>query len=125
MKPPTELSCPPAWAVLHRALIDRRPVKARYHGQERIICPHALGWKNGRPKVLSYQSGGTTSQGQLSADPRQRWRSMFVDEIEDPMITDHDWQTAANFSLDSNCIDTLDIAVGATQHATINRSASA
>jgi hypothetical protein len=125
MKPTTESSRPPAWAVLHRALTDRRPVRLRYHGQERIVCPHALGWKNGRPKVLSYQSGGTTSQGQLSADPRQRWRSMFVDEIEGPMITDHDWQTATNFSLDSNCIDTLDIAVDPAPHATINGSAPA
>lgn len=107
----TTANRPPAWAVLEQALIDKRPVQLRYHGRDRIVCPHALGWKNGRPKVLSYQSDGTTSQGQLPRDHRQRWRSMFVDEIEHPVITDQDWHSAENYSLDSNCIDQLEIAV--------------
>jgi hypothetical protein len=99
--------------VLERALIDRRPVRVRYHGQERIVCPHLLGWKNGRAKVLSYQSDGATSQGRLPHDPRHSWRSMFVDEVEDPVITDHSWQTALNYSPETNCIDQLEIAVRA------------
>ena len=115
MAPTTRASRPPAWAVLERALIDRRPVRVRYHGQERIVCPHALGWKNGRAKVLSYQSDGATSQGRLPQDPRQRWRSMFVDEVEDPVITQHSWHTALNYSLDTNCIDELAIAVNASE----------
>ncbi|MGH2671290.1 MAG: WYL domain-containing protein [bacterium] len=104
-------SRPPAWPTLERALTERRPVRAVYHSQERVLCPHALGWKNGRPKVLAYQVAGT-SQGGLPADPRQRWRSMFVDEIEDAMITDGPWKTADNYSHDSNCIDELEIEVG-------------
>lgn len=102
---------PPAWAVLERALTERRPVRVRYHGTERVLCPHALGWKNDRPKILSYQAGGTTSQGTLPKDPRQRWRSMFVDEIEDPILTSGDWETADNYSHQSNCIDQLEVAV--------------
>ena len=105
-------SRPPAWAVLERALTERRPVRARYHGTERVLCPHALGWKNDRPKVLSYQAGGTTGQAAPSLGPRQRWRSMFVDEIEDPVIADGPWETADNYSPDSNCIDDLEISVG-------------
>ena len=101
---------PPAWAVLEQALNDKRPVRARYHGNERVLCPHALGWKHGRPKVLSYQSGGTTSQGALEPGPHA-WRSMFIDEIEDLSITDGPWQTAHNFSHDSSCFDVLEIAL--------------
>jgi hypothetical protein len=98
--------------VLERAIIERRPVRVRYHGHERVLCPHALGWKSGRLKLLSYQSGGITSQGPIPKDPRQRWRSMFVDEIEDVTINDGPWQTADNYSLhNSNCIDQLVIAV--------------
>ena len=96
---------PPAWAVLDQALKERRPVRARYHGHERVLCPHGLGWKHGRAKVLAYQAGGTTSHGALLGDPRQRWRSMFVDEIEAPVIIDGPWETADNFSLASNCMD--------------------
>lgn len=123
----TPASRPPAWAVLERALIDRRPVRVRYHGQERIVCPHALGWKNGQAKVLAYQSDGATSKGRLPPDPRQRWRSMFVDEVEDPVITEHTWQTAINYSPDTNCIDELEIALNASAppvHTTVVTTSS-
>ena len=102
---------PPAWATLAQALDERRPVRACYHGTRRILCPHALGWKNGRPKVLAYQVGGTTTQGTLPADPRQCWRSMFVDEIEDPIITDDPWQTADNYRRNFNGIDHVEVEI--------------
>lgn len=101
---------PPAWALLEQALTERRPVRARYHGTERVLCPHGLGWKQGRPKVLSYQSGGTTSRGTLSPGAHA-WRSMFIDEIEEVSIADGPWQTAGNFSHDSNCFDDLEIGL--------------
>ncbi len=107
----TVIARPAAWAVLEKALVERRPVLARYHGEQRLLCPHALGWKNGRPKVLAYQAGGTTTHGALPASPQQRWRSMFIDEIEEPAITAGPWHTADNYSPGSNCIDKLEIAV--------------
>ena len=107
------MSCPPpAWAVLERALRHKRPVVVRYHSRDRLVCPHALGWKAGRPKVLVYQSSGATSQGQLPDDPRQRWRSLFVDEIAQATISLGVWATADNFSSAStNCIDELHLAI--------------
>jgi len=102
---------PPAWAVLEQGLVQRRPVAARYHGQQRLLCPHALGWRNGRPKVLAYQADGATSHGGLPVDPRQRWRSMFIDEIEDPTISDAPWQTADNYTPDTNGINELEIDI--------------
>jgi hypothetical protein len=102
---------PPAWPTLERALAEKRPVRARYHGTERVLCPHVLGWKNGRPKVLAYQAGGTTSLGGLAPDPRQRWRSMFVDEVDDPVITDDPWDSADNYSPETNGIDDVELSV--------------
>jgi hypothetical protein len=102
---------PPAWATLARALDERRSVRASYHGARRILCPHVLGWKNGRPKVLAYQVGGTTTRGTLPADPRQCWRSMYVDEIEDPVITDDPWETADNYRRNFNGIDHVEVEI--------------
>jgi WYL domain len=107
----TEPTRPLAWVVLEQALTERRPVRIRYHGTDRVVCPHALGWKNGRPKVLAYQPGGTTSRGPLPPDPHQRWRSMFIDEIEQATIAEDPWATAANYSSTSNGIDQLAIAI--------------
>lgn len=104
-------SRPPAWAILETALRHRRPVQARYHDQQRILCPHALGWTNGRAKVLCYQAGGATSRGPLPADPRQRWRTLFVDQIHDPVITTGAWQTANNYTHHATGIDQVELAV--------------
>lgn len=88
------------WALLHAALSARRPVEVSYHGRRRLVCPHALGWHNGRPMVLGYQSGGETSTAVLPADARKRWRCMYVDEIDDVSAADpaSPWQTADNYN---------------------------
>jgi len=90
----------PAWAPLETALRARRPVQVSYHGRERLICPHALGWKDGRPLLLGYQTGGQTSTGALPADPRQRWRCFFVDEIDHvlPAAPASSWGSADNYN---------------------------
>ncbi len=101
---------PAAWDTLEQALRQRRLVQARYHDQQRVICPHALGWRNGRARVLAYQTGGASRTG-LSADPRQRWRSMFVDDIYDPVIIEGPWQTADNYPGAINSIDHIQIQI--------------
>ena len=88
-----------AWAVLADALRARRPVHVCYHGRRRLICPHALGWKAGRPMVLGYQTGGQTSTGALPADPGQRWRCLFVDEVDHVLVDlSAPWGTAENYN---------------------------
>jgi hypothetical protein len=103
---------PPAWATLARAVRNHKAVRVIYHGRERVLCPHALGWRNGRAKVLSYQSGGNTSDGPLPPDRTQRWRSMFVDEIEDAVIADDQWVTASNYAATFNGMDRVEVEVG-------------
>ena len=69
--------------------------------------------------VLGYQIGGQTSTGALPADPRKRWRCLFVDEIDH--VADADpataWQTADNYnpSRPFNAIDHLSVAIGPGQ----------
>lgn len=95
---PTTL--PTAWALLEAALQARQPVQVSYHGLERLICPHALGWKAGRPMVLGYQTGGQTTSGTLPTEPRKRWRCMYVDEIDHVTASDPptNWDTADNYN---------------------------
>lgn len=98
---------PRAWEVLARALSERRLVHARYHGHERVVCPHVLGWAGGRAKVLAYQAAGTTSAGVLPADASRRWRMMFVDELEGPVVVEGAWQSAPNY--DGTCPVGMDV----------------
>jgi hypothetical protein len=90
---------PPAWAPLEAALRARHPLSVCYHGRQRVVCPHALGWNNARPMLLGYQVGGQTSTGTLDPDPRKRWRCMYIDEI-DHIHPDETtpWATADNYN---------------------------
>ena len=49
--------------------------------------------------LLGYQTGGQTSTGALPADPRKRWRCLFVDEI-DQVVAEPParWGTADNYN---------------------------
>jgi hypothetical protein len=104
---------PPAWDALARALRQRRAVRGRYHGVERVLCPHVLGWKSGRAMALCYQIGGTTTAGALSTDPAQCWRSLFVDDLEAVEVLQYQsWGTAPNYSLVTNSVDQVELFIG-------------
>jgi hypothetical protein len=96
------------WAVLHAALTQRRAVRARYHDHLRILCPHALGWKNGRAKALVYQTA--IIEPPPTHDPHG-WRSLFIDDIHEATITDDHWHTAGNYTPHTTGIDTLADAI--------------
>jgi hypothetical protein len=91
---------PAAWEPLETALRQRRPIHVTYHGRQRLVCPHALGWNNTRPLLLAYQIGGDTSTGTLPADPRNRWRCLFIDEINDVTTAEpaSKWGSADNYN---------------------------
>jgi len=101
----TTTSRPTPWALLEQALLERRAIQAAYHGRTRLLSPHALGTKNGRAKVLAYQADDH------AADPAQQWRSLFVDELQDAVITDQPWRTAPNYTPHTSGIDALDVHI--------------
>lgn len=119
----TTAAPPMAWGPLEAALRQRRPVRLSYHGKQRLVCPHALGWKSGRPMLLAYQTGGHTTAGTLPANPRLRWRCMFVDEVDQvaPAGPDNAWGTADNYnpSHPFHVIDEVAVAIttGGPRHA--------
>ncbi|MDA8060874.1 MAG: hypothetical protein M0T80_00335 [Actinomycetota bacterium] len=108
-------SRPIPWAVLEEAITSRRALSVRYHDLQRLICPHVLGWKAGRAKVVVYQVEPTVTRSGHSADPWQRWRSMFVEEIEHAVITDAPWRSADNYTPICNNIDDVVIEVNSTR----------
>lgn len=84
--------------ALIAALVDRRAVVVAYHGRRRVVCPHAIGSKDGRAMLLAYQIGGETSTGSLPSDPARRWRCLYIDEIDDVAGDDGLWQSAPNYN---------------------------
>ena len=97
-----------AWDILHIAIAGRRAVRARYHDRLRVLCPHALGWKNGRPKALVYQRAII---GEEPAHDPRGWRSLFVEELHDIVLSDDSWESADNYTPHTTGIDTLAVAI--------------
>lgn len=97
-----------AYDVLREAVLAKSQVACMYHGYPREMCPHVIGTKNGREKVLSFQFGGGSST-RLPAGGE--WRCMFVDEIADVRTQDGPWHTGHGHTQPQTCVDTVDVEV--------------
>jgi hypothetical protein len=119
----TTTATPVVRCLLEAAVRERRAVWLSYHGRERLVCPHAIGWKDRRALLLGYQTGGETSTGDLPTDPRKRWRCFLVDEVEAVALADQTavWGTADNYnpSHPFHAIDDVTVAVPATSPAAV------
>src|SRR5581483_9285767 len=68
--------------LLRTAIQQKRLLRLRYKGKERLLEPHDYGVQNGCVRLLGYQIGGA-STGKLP-----NWRWMDVDGISDVQILD-------------------------------------
>ena len=66
-----------AYTVLTEAITTKQQVIARYHGEERLFSPHALGTKRGVAHVLVYQYAGGSHTG---LPPGGEWRCLNVED---------------------------------------------
>jgi hypothetical protein len=105
----TVAALPTPWAVLVAALTERCPLRISYHGTERLVSPHALGWKANRPLLLAYQATTGSASG-------TGWRNFLVEEIDliAPAEPHDRWQSGAayNPSHPFSSIDEIAFAVG-------------
>ena len=69
-----------AYQVLAEAITGKQRVVARYHDEERIFSPHALGRKRGVAHVLVFQFAGGSQSG---LPPGGEWRCLNLDELSD------------------------------------------
>lgn len=99
------------YETLRAAILNREVVCARYNGYYRVMCPHALGIKNGRRKVLVYQFDGESSQGLEPDGSPANWRCFFVDELRDVVAQAGAWHTSDRHSRRQTCIGRIDVEV--------------
>jgi hypothetical protein len=100
MTPPvTTIRAHATWEPLEAALRQRRPVRLTYHGRQRLVCPHALGWKDHRPLLLAYQTPAPADTA-APTTARPGWRCMYIDEIDtiDTAEPASAWATAGSYN---------------------------
>jgi len=66
--------------LLRVAITQRRKIRFRYNGKERIAEPHDYGMQGGKARLLVYQTGGQSGSGRL---PNWRWTDVSrMEELE-------------------------------------------
>lgn len=84
----------PVKAMLRSAIRRKRRVEMLTPaGRLRQVCPHAIGHKDHRLKVLVFQFLGESESGLPFGGA---WRSFFLDEIAWAKIIDGPWQSGRN-----------------------------
>src|SRR5262245_21923739 len=86
------------FVIVRDAVVRRLQVVATYKGHRRWMCPHVLGWKNGRAQALFYQFAGGSSTRLGPPGSRDNWRCIPVDALEDVVTSPGEWFSAPNHS---------------------------
>lgn len=94
------------YSLLAEAISSKQQVVARYHDQERLFSPHALGAKRGVAHVLVFQYAGGSESG---LPPGGEWRCLDVAELSDIRLEPGPWRTAPNVFNPQTCLDEIDV----------------
>jgi hypothetical protein len=95
-----------AYQILAEAIGTKQQVVARYHDEERVFSPHALGTKQGVSHVLVYQFAGGSRTG---LPPGGEWRCLKLDELSDIRLEPGAWRTAPNVFNPQTCLDEIEV----------------
>ncbi len=96
------------YTMLAEAIAARQQVHARYHGENRVFSPHALGTKRGAAHVLVFQYAGGSQTG---LPPGGEWRCLDVEQLRDARVESGAWRTAPNVFNPQTCLDVIDVLV--------------
>lgn len=99
------------YELLKQAILKKQQVIATYDGFHREMCPHTLGYKNGRAHCLFYQFGGQSSSGPIIPGSDKNWRCIPVDRLSNLVIQDGPWHTGTRHTRRQSCIDVIDVEV--------------
>lgn len=97
-----------AYQVFRQAVVEKKQVVCTYHGLQREVCPHTLGYTNGREQALTFQFAGKSSSG---LPPGGEWRCMKLSEVKSAVLRDGPWHTAPDHSRPQTCVKQIDVEV--------------
>lgn len=101
------------YEIIRDAILNKKIITATYHQRVRVMCPHAIGTKNGRPQALFYQFAGDSSTGLGPDGDPSNWRCMFLSDLSEVSSQEAKgaWHTAPNHSRPQTCVGQMDLEV--------------
>jgi hypothetical protein len=96
------------YALFEKAMRTQKQVVCTYEGHRRELCAIILGHTKGEEKALTFQFGGTSSQGL----PRKgAWRCLWLAKVSDAELRDGAWFSGNRHTQPSHCVDEVDLDV--------------
>src|SRR5438128_7726400 len=74
--------------IIYDAIVNKQQIVAEYLDHTRYLCPHVLGYKNGREQCLFYQFGGTSESGLGPDGSPENWRCIPIAGLTDVRVLD-------------------------------------
>ncbi len=94
------------YELVRWAILEKQQVHADYKDYYMQMCPHVIGWKNGKAHALFYQFAGQSSSGNLP-----QWRCMDSDEVSNVSVVAGPWHTGQGQNQPQTCVDEIDAEV--------------
>ncbi len=101
----------PNYLMIQDAIEFKQQVIGSYNGYRLEMCPHALGFADGRERAVCYQFGGDSVQQELSMDPMEKWICVPLDDLVIHDVRDGQWYTGAYPVYYQTCVHTLTFEV--------------
>lgn len=99
---------PDIYDVIKEAILNKQQVIATYDGFQREMCPHVMGFKNGRRQVLFFQFAGGSKSG---LPPGGQWRCIPIDGLSNVTMRPGTWYTGPSHTKPQTCVDQIEVEV--------------
>jgi hypothetical protein len=90
------------------AIQQQLVVTAIYQAKRRILCPHAIGDKDGKLNVLFFQFAGESNSGLASGG---QWRCIHLDDLSNVSIAPGRWRTRTDYARPEVCVGRIIAAI--------------
>lgn len=97
------------WDILADAIRNRQALSGSYQNRQRVFSPLALGHKGTTPRVLVFQTVGS-SRSRLPT--RGDFRCLNVDRLTNVRPAPGGWREAAAGWHPQSCMDSVEVAIG-------------
>lgn len=104
---PQETAVPDVYSIVRQAVLDKAQIVATYQGHRRLMCPHVIGMKDGRPKALFFQFAGSSSSG---LPPGGEWRCVWIEGLSDVISQSGQWHTRPHVQ-PQTCVDLVEVEI--------------
>ena len=93
--------------TLKKAIQFKQCLRVLAAGRSRDICPHALGTKDGKMRLLAFQYDGGSASGLAAGG---QWRAFFLNEISVATPIEGRWQSGPSVLAKTEaCLDEVEV----------------